>query len=88
MNDAITHRGPDEDGTWLDPGIGLAARRLSIIDVAGGAQPIPNEDRTRWVALITALLGFVVSLPLIGYDGAQAGIQFAENEIPNATGDL
>jgi len=39
MNDAITHRGPDEDGTWLGPGIGLAARRLSIIDVATSQQP-------------------------------------------------
>lgn len=39
MNDAITHRGPDEDGDWFGPGIGLAARRLSIIDVAASHQP-------------------------------------------------
>ena len=39
MNDAIAHRGPDEDGTWVGPGIGLAARRLSIIDVASSQQP-------------------------------------------------
>lgn len=39
MNDAITHRGPDEDGEWFGPGIGLAARRLSIIDVATSHQP-------------------------------------------------
>ena len=39
MNDAITHRGPDEDGHWFGPGLGLAARRLSIIDVAASHQP-------------------------------------------------
>jgi asparagine synthase (glutamine-hydrolysing) len=39
MNDAITHRGPDEEGSWFGQGIGLAARRLSIIDVAASQQP-------------------------------------------------
>lgn len=39
MNDAITHRGPDEDGFFYGPGVGLAARRLSIIDVATSQQP-------------------------------------------------
>jgi asparagine synthase (glutamine-hydrolysing) len=39
MNDAITHRGPDEDGFWCGDGVGLAMRRLSIIDVAGSHQP-------------------------------------------------
>jgi len=39
MNDAITHRGPDEDGVWFGPGVGLAARRLSIIDIAASHQP-------------------------------------------------
>ncbi len=39
MNDAITHRGPDEDGFWTGNGVGLAMRRLSIIDVADSHQP-------------------------------------------------
>jgi asparagine synthase (glutamine-hydrolysing) len=39
MNDAITHRGPDEEGLWTGPGVGLAARRLSIIDIAASHQP-------------------------------------------------
>lgn len=45
MNDVIVHRGPDSAGVYVDPGrVGLAMRRLSIIDVAGGDQPIGNED--------------------------------------------
>jgi asparagine synthase (glutamine-hydrolysing) len=44
MGDAIAHRGPDAEGFWVDPGLGLAHRRLSIIDLEGGDQPIGNED--------------------------------------------
>lgn len=44
MGDAIAHRGPDAEGFWNEPGIGLVHRRLSIIDLAGGNQPIGNED--------------------------------------------
>ncbi len=44
MADAIAHRGPDAEGFWQAPGIGLAHRRLSIIDLAGGDQPLGNED--------------------------------------------
>jgi asparagine synthase (glutamine-hydrolysing) len=44
MNDAIIHRGPDDSGSHLAPGIGLAMRRLSIIDIAGGHQPMRTED--------------------------------------------
>jgi asparagine synthase (glutamine-hydrolysing) len=46
MNAALVHRGPDDEGTLLDGPVGLAARRLSIIDLAGGHQPIANEDGT------------------------------------------
>jgi len=42
----IEHRGPDDQGTFRDGDIGLGMRRLSIIDLPGGAQPIFNEDRT------------------------------------------
>jgi asparagine synthase (glutamine-hydrolysing) len=44
MNDAIAHRGPDGDGLHVEPGVGLGHRRLSIIDLSGGAQPLYNED--------------------------------------------
>jgi asparagine synthase (glutamine-hydrolysing) len=46
MADTIAHRGPDAEGFWLAPGIGLAHRRLSIIDLSGGQQPLANEDGT------------------------------------------
>ncbi len=44
MSDSLIHRGPDESGEYLDKGIGLAHRRLSIIDLASGKQPLCNED--------------------------------------------
>jgi asparagine synthase (glutamine-hydrolysing) len=44
MNETLIHRGPDSDGIVIDGPAGLAARRLSIIDLAGGDQPIANED--------------------------------------------
>lgn len=44
MNDALAHRGPDGSGEHLEPGLGLAHRRLAIVDLAGGAQPMATED--------------------------------------------
>ena len=46
MNDKQIHRGPDGDGVYLAPGIGLGHRRLAIIDLSGGAQPLFNEDES------------------------------------------
>lgn len=50
MTAAIAHRGPDDEHIHIEPGVALGNRRLSIIDVAGGRQPIPNETRDVWVA--------------------------------------
>src|SRR6476660_647027 len=44
MGDSIAHRGPDAEGFLREPGVGLVQRRLSIIDLAGGDQPLGNED--------------------------------------------
>src|SRR5438046_3533968 len=44
MSATLVHRGPDSDGSLVDGGIGLAARRLSIVDLEHGDQPIANED--------------------------------------------
>jgi asparagine synthase (glutamine-hydrolysing) len=49
MCDAIRHRGPDDDGFYLKGPAGLAMRRLAIIDLARGKQPIANEDETAWI---------------------------------------
>ena len=49
MNDAIRHRGPDDDGFFIDEGVGLAMRRLAIIDLKSGHQPIHNADKTAWI---------------------------------------
>ncbi len=49
MNQAIFHRGPDEDGVYIHENVGLAMRRLSIIDVSGGQQPVHNAAKTRWI---------------------------------------
>jgi asparagine synthase (glutamine-hydrolysing) len=48
MGEVMRHRGPDDEGCHLGPGIAMGMRRLSIIDLTGGHQPIPNEDRTVW----------------------------------------
>jgi asparagine synthase (glutamine-hydrolysing) len=49
MADTIRHRGPDDEGFYSCGGVGLAHRRLSIIDLAGGHQPLSNEDETIWI---------------------------------------
>lgn len=47
--DKMHHRGPDDSGIYIGPGIGLAHRRLSIIDISGGHQPMSNEDNSIWI---------------------------------------
>jgi len=48
MTDAMTHRGPNDRGTFVEPGVALGVRRLSIVDVEGGHQPFSNEDGRIW----------------------------------------
>lgn len=49
MTDVIVRRGPDDDGQFVSGNVGIGMRRLSIIDVAGGHQPIANEDESLWI---------------------------------------
>jgi asparagine synthase (glutamine-hydrolysing) len=49
MCEVIRHRGPDDEGIHVEPGLGLGMRRLSIIDLSGGRQPIHNETSTVWI---------------------------------------
>jgi asparagine synthase (glutamine-hydrolysing) len=55
---AIVYRGPDDEGIYTNGPVGLGMRRLSIIDVAGGQQPICNEDRTVWVVFNGEIYNF------------------------------
>ncbi|HZO33766.1 MAG TPA: hypothetical protein VFB17_01695, partial [Gaiellaceae bacterium] len=48
VTDTMTHRGPSDRGTYLDDGIALGVRRLSIVDVEGGHQPVSSEDESVW----------------------------------------
>jgi asparagine synthase (glutamine-hydrolysing) len=49
MRDVLRHRGPDGEGLWVEGPVGLGMRRLAIVDVAGGHQPMTNEDQTVWI---------------------------------------
>jgi asparagine synthase (glutamine-hydrolysing) len=49
MCNRIIHRGPDDEGILVEDGAGLGMRRLSIIDLSGGHQPVFNEDRSAWI---------------------------------------
>ncbi len=58
MCDAMAHRGPDGEGFYAAPGVGLGMRRLSIIDLETGQQPIRNEDGTVWVVMNGEIYNF------------------------------
>jgi asparagine synthase (glutamine-hydrolysing) len=58
MCEVIRHRGPDDEGVWVDRGVALGMRRLSIIDLSTGHQPIHNEDRTVWVVFNGEIYNF------------------------------
>lgn len=70
MTDAVIHRGPDGDGFYHAPGVGLGHRRLAIIDLAGGDQPMFNEDRTVCVVFggeIYNFQGLIAELAALGH---------------------
>src|SRR2546430_1490674 len=58
MCQTIVHRGPDDEGIYIRGRAGLGMRRLSIIDLSTGHQPIHNEDRTVWVVLNGEIYNF------------------------------
>jgi asparagine synthase (glutamine-hydrolysing) len=58
MCDVIRHRGPDDQGVIVDAGVALGMRRLSIIDLSTGHQPIHNEDRTIWIVFNGEIYNF------------------------------
>ncbi len=58
MCQAIVHRGPDDEGIFVKAGVGLGMRRLSIIDIAGGHQPVFNEDKSIWIVFNGEIYNF------------------------------
>jgi asparagine synthase (glutamine-hydrolysing) len=72
MADAIAHRGPDDEGFLLDGELGLGFRRLSIIDLAGGHQPMSDTEESVWVAFN----GEIYNYPELKRELQQLGHQF------------
>src|SRR3954452_19111915 len=70
MADSIAHRGPDDEGYFVSGPIGLAFRRLSIIDLAGGHQPMADAEKTVWVIFNGEIYNFKdlrLELEQLGY---------------------
>jgi len=72
MNDSLRHRGPDGDGVHLEPGVALAHRRLSIIDLSGGKQPLYNEDGS----VVVTFNGEIYNFKSLRQELLAAGHQF------------
>jgi len=75
MTDVLSHRGPDANGFYIGGGVGLGHRRLSIIDLATGAQPLSNEDGTVWVTFNGEIYNFAE----VRRELQQAGHRFRTN---------
>ncbi|MGA3194146.1 MAG: asparagine synthase (glutamine-hydrolyzing) [Terriglobales bacterium] len=63
MCNQIIHRGPDDEGIFVQDGTGLGMRRLSIIDLSGGHQPVFNEDRSAWIVFNGEIYNFLELRP-------------------------
>src|SRR5437870_6068692 len=75
MNQTLRHRGPDDEGFYIKGNIGMAMRRLSIIDLAGGRQPIANEDGT----VLVTFNGEIYNFKELRTELSQAGHRFTTN---------
>jgi len=75
MNKTLQHRGPDDEGFYVDGNIGMAMRRLAIIDVIGGHQPIANEDGT----VVVTFNGEIYNFKQLRTELIQAGHRFTSN---------
>lgn len=73
MCQSIVHRGPDDEGVFVSRGIGLGMRRLSIIDLDGGHQPVSNEDGSIWIVFN----GEIYNFPALREDLLQRGHHFS-----------
>src|SRR5439155_15454930 len=67
--DSMAHRGPDERGTWSAPGVFLGSRRLSIIDIEGGQQPMATDDQSCVIVYNGELYNFLDLRPQLEAKG-------------------
>src|SRR5437763_14515773 len=75
MCQVMRHRGPDDQGSWVGDGVALGMRRLSIIDLAGGHQPIFNEDHS----ILVVFNGEIYNYQDLRRDLQARGHQFRTN---------
>jgi len=75
MCNALIHRGPDDEGYYVGEGVGLGMRRLSIIDISGGCQPIHSENQEIWVVFN----GEIYNLPELRSELQSQGHHFYTN---------
>src|SRR6185295_8259132 len=84
MTCAIRHRGPDDSGYYVDPYVALGHRRLSIIDVAAGHQPMGNEDGTAWIVYNGEIFNHATVRPLLETAGHRYANRAATETIIHA----
>src|SRR2546427_2313255 len=73
MRDILRHRGPDGAGLWVEGPVGLGHRRLAIVDVAGGHQPMTNEDQTVWIVFNGEIYNHTALRPALEARGHRYG---------------
>ena len=86
MNDLIIHRGPDSEGYYYDESIALGFRRLSIIDLKSGDQPIYNEDKSKVIIFNGEIYNFKIlrkELEEKGYKFKNKVIRYAKVRVAN-----
>jgi asparagine synthase (glutamine-hydrolysing) len=83
MTDVMTHRGPDDRGTYLDHGIALGVRRLSIVDVDGGHQPVADERGEIWAVQNGELYNHLELRETLAEDGHIFGSRCDTEVIPH-----
>ena len=96
MSDAIRHRGPDDEGMYLGENVGLGMRRLSIIDLAGGHQPMFNEDESRVIVFNGEIYNYQELQPELRQRGhtlrtrsdTECIVHLHEDRGPNCVDDL
>ncbi len=75
MSDTLTHRGPDDEGFFVDQNVGLAMRRLNVIDLVTGHKPISNEDGSVWIVFN----GEIYNFPELRRELESKGHRFSTN---------